>query len=485
MKMRENTRLAEKVDVLMERKSAAEKKPEKRFQPVDCVVALLCLSVAAISFNLFRLDLFRTVDSRNQEPVGTITIRNNAVQRRHQDRVLWDRPFVGAPVYAGDILRIAESSSLGFKREEIEVEYINYQIRRIPPLSADGTLQVEGNVLVTMGGKSGAVIVNGSRVEAGPGTVIKGVTGETGSRVQVIQGERVRIIKDGETWERDAGEVVGWDAAGTERLEPGVVVTQPRSNAWYQKNRGEPLNVNFAWKRSDLESGQALRLEIAEDRNFTRVVHVSDNFDDTAQAALDDGFWYWRLSYGNTVLATDRFVVVLPEIEEAMPEETLPELPPEKVPPEIPAVVETPPPAPPAPARPPEPLPAPGRLRPARGYRVGIEELRARQSIDFGWAAVSGANNYIFTLYQQSATGRRQVVRRELGNRTNLTLENLNMLDRGTFIWQVEAVNRRGGRIERRGRPAESTLIVDFPLPAIPTLQVEELPVETGAARGK
>jgi len=484
--MKRNTRLAEKADVVMKKpitvkNSAPVKKSDKRFRPVDLFVALLCLSVAAVSFNLFRLDLFRTVDSRNQEPVGTVTIRNNAVQRRHQDRVLWDRPFVGAPVYAGDILRIAESSSLGFKREEIEVEYINYQIRRIPPLAPDGTLQIEGNVIVTMGGKTGAVIVNGSRVEAGPGTVIKGITGENGARVQVIQGERVRIIKDGETWERSAGETVGWDAAGTELIEPGVVVTQPLRNAWYQKDRTEPLNVDFVWKRSDLESGLALRLEIAEDRNFTRVIHVSDNFGDTAQAALDDGFWYWRLSYRNTVLATDRFVVVLPESEEAMPEEALPDAPPEEAPPEIPPVVENPPPPP----APPPLFPAPRNLRPARGYRVGIEQLRARRSIDFGWAAVSGANNYIFTLYQQSATGRRQVIRRELGNRTNLTLDNLSVLDRGTFIWQVEAASRRNGRIERRGRPAESSLTVDFPLPATPTLQVEELPLETGAVRGK
>jgi len=139
----------------------------------------------------------------------------------------------------------------------------------------------------------------------------------------------------------------------------------------------------------------------------------------------------------------------------------------------------------------PGPLPllsAPENLRPAGGYRVGIEELRAGQKIDFGWAAVPGANNYIFTIYhqsveQQSAGDQRQIIRRELGNRTSFTLDDLTVLDRGTLIWQVEAVNGQDGAILQRGRLAESSLIVDFPLPARPTLKLEEQRTETGAPR--
>jgi len=558
----------------MMQESATAGKSAPRFRPVDYIVALLCLSGAVASFNLFRLDLFRTISSQNQRPVGTVTIRNNTVQRRHQDRVIWDRLFIGSQVYEGDMLRIAESSSMGFKREEIEVEFINYQIRRIPPLAPDGTLQVDGNVIVTIGAASGNIILNGSRVEAGAGTVIKAETGEGGTRLQVLEGEKIRIIRDGESWERSAGGTVGWDTAGRERAEPAAVVMHPRPNAHFLKNSADPMNIDFAWNRQSLEPGRTLRLEIAEDRNFTRIVHVSDNIDNVRHAALDDGSWYWRLSYGDTVLAGERFTItetaapaliypikdstvryqnVLPqlcfqwsEIEDAssyllevcsspdfispqisvraggasslhsnlgpgtwywrvrplfssanmggnvsssvasftieqgeeddliLPETTVVEEPP-PVPPE--PLEPVPPPAPPPPAL----FAAPGRLRPARGYRVGIEELRAGRKIDFGWSAVPGANNYIFTLYRQSAAGRRQILRRELGNRTSLTLDDLTMLDRGTFIWQVEAAEGRGGAIRRRGRPAENLLVLDFPLPSAPTVQIEELPQEAGA----
>jgi len=544
-------------------KTAPVKKTGPHLRPVDFFVVLLCLSGAVASFNLFRLDLFRTINSQNQKPVGTVTIRNNTVQRRLRDRVIWDRLFVGSQIYEGDTLRIAESSSMGFKRDDIEIEYINYQIRRIPPLAPDGTLQIDGNVIVTIGAGSGSVILNGSRVEAGPGTVIKAESGESGTKLQVLEGDKIRIIKDGETWERGAGETVGWDADGRERIEPGVVVTQPRPNAHYIKTTTDPMNIGFAWNKKDIESGQALRLEIAADRNFTRIVYASDTIDDIRQAALDDGSWYWRLSYGGAVLAGEHFTItetaapalIYPIMDSTVRyENVLPELcfqwseteeassyllevcsAPDFSSPQIsarvggasslhsdlgpgtwywrvrpffssanlggnvsssvasftiehgeedklilpePEIVEIPPEPSPQPPAPPPPLAAPGNLRPTRGYRVGIEQLRAGRRIDFRWSAVPGANNYIFTLYRQNAAGRRQIIRRELGNRTSLTLNDLTMLDRGTFIWQVEASERRSGSILRRSRPAENLLVLDFPLPSAPTVQIEEVPQE-------
>jgi hypothetical protein len=50
------------------------------------------------------------------------------------------------------------------------------------------------------------------------------------------------------------------------------------------------------------------------------------------------------------------------------------------------------------------------------------------------------------------------------GNRRNWTLENLETLGDGTFIWQVEAVSRSSAdTIERRGRIAENSFVIDIP----------------------
>jgi hypothetical protein len=52
-------------------------------------------------------------------------------------------------------------------------------------------------------------------------------------------------------------------------------------------------------------------------------------------------------------------------------------------------------------------------------------------------------------------------------------LENLAVLGRGTFIWQVEAVNRNSaGTIEQRGRVGENSFIIDIPRPG--RVQIED-----------
>jgi hypothetical protein len=111
-------------------------------------------------------------------------------------------------------------------------------------------------------------------------------------------------------------------------------------------------------------------------------------------------------------------------------------------------------------------LPAPGNMQPSQGRRIGIDELKAQTDILFSWTAVQGANAYVFTLYEETINGRRQIVRRPPENRTNWTLENFSTLGRGTFVWQVEAVNRNSTAvIEQRGRVGESTFTLDVPTP--------------------
>ena len=120
-------------------------------------------------------------------------------------------------------------------------------------------------------------------------------------------------------------------------------------------------------------------------------------------------------------------------------------------------------------------LPAPENRLPPTGYRFGIQELRNQRRIDFTWAAVPGANAYIFTLYHQSDNGRRQIIHTVCEDRTGWTLENTSLLDRGTLIWQVEAVNSgRDGTIEQRGNIGENSFIVDIPLPSQPSVRVDE-----------
>jgi hypothetical protein len=111
-------------------------------------------------------------------------------------------------------------------------------------------------------------------------------------------------------------------------------------------------------------------------------------------------------------------------------------------------------------------LPAPVNLYPVTGTNLGVEELLSNNAITFRWAEVYEANAYVFTLYRLSDLDRSLVIRTEPNTSTVFTLENLAVLDRGNFLWQVEAVNAGfDGAVNRRGLPAESTFTIDFPSP--------------------
>ncbi|MDR1869375.1 MAG: hypothetical protein LBQ82_05275 [Treponema sp.] len=552
----------------------------------DIVIVILCLSVMAYSVNLFRNDLYQTINLQNVQPVGTITIKNNTVQRRIADRVLWDRLRVESPVYLGDIIRVAELSeaTLNIEDQHIDIEE-NTLIRILLSPDGSGALQIEltdGNIGVTTDTESGGLQLNlmGRVIETGAGTTLTAAAGKDGIALQVTEGKAV-FIEEGASREISSGTMIALNDKGIEQLVPSAVVTQPRPNARYVKSTPQSLSVRFAWNRVNLRPQDTLRLEIAADRNFSRIVQSVENLASSAEVSLEAGTWNWRLLYENTTLSTGRITVVeaenlnllspargslfryrdeppslrfqWSEIEEASHyvieiasssdfanlrinrqitapffvdsslsegtwywrvqpvfssvyeggasfsnvsffriEQTAQTVPAEQTavmlegaqlrelersagnepsPEPVIVLAETPPaPAPTSPPRQaqaaPPLLPVPANRVPANNYRIGIEQLKTQRNLIFRWTAVQGANAYILTLYEQAGDGRRQINRVTVTNPA-WTLENVNALGRGTFVWQIEAVSRNsGGTITRRGTAGENTFTMDIPLPA-------------------
>jgi len=434
-------------------------------------------------------------------------------------------------------------------------------------------------------------------VQAAHGAVLSASASEAdGISVQVNEGNAQIVETGGTVREIYSGDMIAMDAEGKEQPVKAAVVIQPLPSVRYVKNTKEPLTVNFSWNRINLAPEEKLRLEISSDSNFIRVLGVIENIDSSAWAQFDTGFWYWRLSFEDTILSTGSLTVVdgsgpelqspafnslfryreeLPVlnfqwagVEEAVsyivevsntadfsnpqirrqsstasmteqsliegswfwrvmpvfpsvfsgsavystasffrveqvsaetaaqqtvteevslsqwlaaeaPSKELPsDLPPEIIPPDfIPPQLTMAPeplslPLPPSTQVVLSSLPSPQNLQPITGTIFGLQDFRSQRSIVFSWSAVQGANAYIFTLYQQTTSGRRQIVNQTI-NRTSYTLTDLRLLDRGTFIWQVEAVNiGRANAIEQRGAVGESTFIIDFPSSA--PLQVED-----------
>jgi len=633
----------------------ARKFSKSNFRILDIVIVVIFLLIAAFSLNLFWFDLMRTINLQNEEPVGTVVVKKNIVQRRHSNRVLWDRLSNESPVYLGDLIRVAEISSATLNIEDNGINIDENTLVRITR-SADGeSLQInlsEGNLSLASGSGGSVVLdINGKQVQTAPGTVISAASDSSGSvSVQVNKGS-ARFIGEGAGREISSGMAVAMDASGNELLKRTAVVTSPSPNARYLKSTEEPFAVTFSWNRINLEPSQGLRLVIGMDRNFSRIFRIVENLDNQARVLLDSGLWFWRLSFEDTVLASGslsiadgsglelespalgslfryhdelpvinfqwagaeeavsyiieisdtqnfaavrrrvnssaafyresglseglwywRVMPVFPPVYEGtasfsstaffriektaapVEETSLAQLLESLSAGELPSVI-----APPVPVinlispadgaaiagltalraqtvfqwdveaditgsrfiissnpnplqgRPsvvitnpdrtvrvdrlgegtwywtvelqtadgvtlsalqprrvvvqPIPLlPAPGSMSPERDAVFNYDYLKSNSSINFRWNTVQGANAYIFTLYQQTSSGRRQILRsRE--SRAGFTLTDFSLLDRGTFVWQVEAVNVRNGAVEQNGRAGESVFVVDFQLP--------------------
>jgi hypothetical protein len=638
----------------------------KKLRLVDIIIILFCLLGAAGSFTMFWFGLFSPNSSNNEKPAGILNMKNNVIQRRPEDRVLWGRLALNSPVYFGDLILVTESSSATLNIDDNYINLNENTLIRIQRRTDKGAIQIdleEGYIEIhpdkgIISGRQGVIpVINagGSKVAAEPGTVLSiEARRDGGVEVQVIEGSAVMSAGNGKMTdfkpkELSAGTKITLDAEGTERLIPGAMVTRPRSSAQYLKNEPEPFSVDFMWNRINLEPDRTLRLEIAIDQNFNRIFSSIDSLYETAKVSLNEGYWYWRLCFETTVLASGQLTIaeadgpelisppkettilyrdefpllrfqwserkealsylleisetpdfagtlvsrpvdsvffvetdigpgtwywrVLPvfpntynggvsyssvsilriEQHSGMKEERIVEPPvltePEEAAPIVLPEVRLLSPAQgtrlagltalrnqtvfsweysgeaaktrfvlsrsanPLQGRPqverlnpgssvrlnrleegnwywtvevetpegntvradqprqlrvlPIPvLPAPEDRRPVSGTSIGVEELKTQRNIIFSWSAVQGANGYFFTLYRE-ADGKRQKItgNEQPMNSTSWTLENLNILDRGNFIWQIEAVNTSGGRIDQRGRTGENTFNIDIPRP--------------------
>jgi len=469
------------------------------FRFIDFIIIIIFLSVAVMCLYLFRLDLLNTFKLQNVEPAGTVVVKKNTVQRRLGDRVIWDRLSNESPVYVGDLIRVADISAatLNIKGNSIDLEE-NTIIRIV--LAPDGeSLQIimtSGTLafLAEEGAEKVSVNLNGQEVKPETGTVLRAVVPEKGEAT----------VKVYESVEKFAEETPA-------RRIPEPRLLSPAANSVFRYSEDFPV-INLQW--TNIEEASSYILQVSPSPDFSSL-RINANTS-AAFAALNDlgqGLWYWRVMLvlppihsGNPVFSNVSFFRIEHHVAETaepahnesisawLAEEAPSTRPPSDVPEEIllenalaaaaPPVVEEPPPEPtpepvPPPVRtpptppPPALLPVPQNAQPAQRTTYGFAQLQSQRTIVFRWSAVRGANAYIFSLYQQTANGRRQVLRTTINRGTRYTLDNLSLLDRGTFVWQVEAVRMgRGNAIEQHGRTEDNVFIINFPVPG--PIQIED-----------
>jgi len=293
----------------------AEKPPAARnFWLIDIFVLVFFLSTAITGLYLFRRDLMRTIEARDEEPVGIIIIRNNVVQRRHEDRMIWDRLYVDSFVYSGDLVRAAEISSASIHIDENKINLNENTLIRIQySMGRSGPLEIElkeGNISLASGTKDSDMFISlmGNKVYASPGTVLDAEASQAGIKVQINEG-KASLVTGGQAKELTEGSVLAKDSKGEELLIPAAVVKRPVPNASFLKSHAGLLPVTFLWTRVNLDDSERIKLEISGDKNFLQDVFTVDDLVSRARAVFDTGIWNWRLCAGDTVLSSGQLTV--------------------------------------------------------------------------------------------------------------------------------------------------------------------------------
>ncbi|MCL2092827.1 MAG: hypothetical protein FWH12_01410 [Treponema sp.] len=293
--------------------------PKRGLRPADLLIIILCLSSAAYSLYLFRQDLQAAVYAQNVEPLGSITIRQNIVQRRLADRLLWGRMAVHSPVYQGDLIRVAEASAATLHINENNIDLNENTLIRIYRESDDeGDIRIElsdGSLSMVTGEAGTQIILQmmDLEIEGGAGSVLELSAGSNGTVLSLSEGT-MRIQASGQEQQRHitSPALIAVDGQGQEHSPPGAVMSQPRPNARFlhHPSQGSVFRVPFVWTRFNIDAALALRLEIAADRNFTRIIHTIDDVYTNAEAALGTGTWYWRLQGSGAILAQGQLSIV-------------------------------------------------------------------------------------------------------------------------------------------------------------------------------
>jgi hypothetical protein len=366
-------------------------RPVSRSYLGDIFIYGFCVIGILFFLNLFRIDLFRTL-TRQAEPVGTITFKYKAAQRRFSDRVIWDRLKMESSVYDGDLIRTAELSeaTVTFMKGSV-ISLAENSLIRIH--EDDGSLRIDINDggLSADAADSGLVLVSGGSlitVETG-GVVKAGV--EDGDLTLRVMGGSASFTGSGVTGSASAGETFALGESGPRALREAAALF-PLPQARFLNPGPGKFAVPFRWNRLNLDPEETTRLEIAGDRSFFGIVYSGDFTGDTAVVDLPDGSYFWRVSLVDG---------------EGPSSNTLPF----KV----------------------LPASAPVLISPAEGYRYQFRTKRP--SVRFHWTAIDEAAFYVL-----EAADNPEMINPALSQEVRGTSLSVSTLEPGTWYWRARPV---------------------------------------------
>jgi hypothetical protein len=315
--------------------SAFKDRREAKNRSLDVFVVLFCIAGTAASLYVFYQDFFLTYYSSSETQTGKVIIRQNIVQRRVNDRVIWDRLFNDSPVYNGDVIRVARLSGAELNIDESHIELGENTLIRIQ--KDEDLLRIEffsGEININANNSGSPVLLSiGEQVvEAAPGAVLNASLNNNGAVLRVKEG-KAYIIQEGQASQVSAGNVIIQEASANGRM---IAVSQREAEAMQifeshirqqvfepqvHRQKLAPIELKqpsddgfllvgaekddfyFTWEAS--KYADFYTFIISPNRSLSNPVitkNLRDNFYTykKSEHALEPGIYYWNVSYTDT-----------------------------------------------------------------------------------------------------------------------------------------------------------------------------------------
>ncbi|MDR1626058.1 MAG: FecR family protein [Spirochaetia bacterium] len=264
----------------------------------DILVIVLWFIGTSACLYLFWRDLNMALTRLNEEPVGIITFKYNAAQRRFSDRVVWDRLQTRSPVYNGDFIRTAglSDATITFRDGGAAIDLAENSLIQVHFEDSRASLSLTrgGVSAVSRSGAPLTLVSGDARVELGPDALVSASAGAEGLGVSVLEGS-ARVGNTAGTQDARAGDVFALSAGGSSP-GPWVAVISPRPGARLLVPENAALPVGFTWRALDFSDTDSARIEISADRKFRRIL-ASQSSADASSAfsfSLAPGTYFWR-----------------------------------------------------------------------------------------------------------------------------------------------------------------------------------------------
>lgn len=268
----------------------------------DRLVLFTLLAVAILFSILFYWDINRKIGIGDREVVGTIFFKNNIVQRKFEDEVIWEKLENNSPLTNKDTIRSeAYSDALIRLKDGTEINIDENSMFNLDLTGEEPNLEFTQGSLEVKKNDSKAnqlkITSSGSEINVDSGNVKIERSKERELSLFVEKG-KTTVRQDGKSVAVEEGKKAEFKKTGIEIKKIPVVLISPSSQKLFYAEP-EEVSINFRWK---VESGyEEPVLEISRSPNF-QLTLINEKVEGAqADFRLKEGTFYWRLKVKNKV----------------------------------------------------------------------------------------------------------------------------------------------------------------------------------------